>query len=192
MTRSQLLDLATLSFKGRDLTDPGRANMFFHEYGAGNTAAVPDIPYERFMYYRDLLSKLREADEVKFKAIHKGTPLYFLSWLAFDLHQYEAALQYIDAAIEEDKRNAPKDWPDLPGPQLILLNPKVGAAERTVEMLASRVEQELTRFHKWGGIAFKLDDFQRFAYRLLTNDGSAIIAGFYAFLLEFDDRVTEV
>ena len=193
MTRNQILDLASLAFKDRDLRDAGRANDFFHEYGVGNTVEGPQSPYERFMYYRDLLRRLREADENKFKAIHKGTPLYLLSWLAFDLHQFEAALQFIDAAIEEDKRNAPDTWPGLPGPQLIMLNDRAGAAERTVAMLAGRVAKELSRFTGWCGIPFGLDDFRRrFAYPLLTNGGSAIVAGFYAFLLEFDDRVVEV
>ncbi|HEV2173651.1 MAG TPA: hypothetical protein VGR71_08795, partial [Nitrospira sp.] len=193
MTLNQMLDLATLVFKDRDLGDAGAADLFFREYGVGNTLQEPDKAYERFTYYRDLLTRLREADENKFKAIHKGTPLYFLSWLAFDLHQYEAALQYIDAAIEEDKRTSPNTWPGLPGPQLILLNATGGAAERTVAGLATRVAKELDRFSTDHRVQIRLNEFlARFAWSLLTNGGSAIVAGFYAFLLEFDDRLIEV
>ncbi len=30
---------------------------------------------------------LRRADQVKYERMHKGTPFYFMSWLAFDLRQ---------------------------------------------------------------------------------------------------------
>jgi hypothetical protein len=193
MTRGQVLDLAVLTFKERDLSQPGDADRFFREYGVGNTTEGPESPYERFTYYRDLLSRLLAADPVKFVVVHKGTPLYFLSWLAFDLHLFETALHFLDAAIAEDKRSAPTNWFGLPGPQIVVLNPSVQGARRTVEMLASRVEQELMRFSKLYTVEFKRDDFiKRFAVPLLTGGDVAIAAAFYAFLLEFDDRVVEV
>jgi hypothetical protein len=58
---------------------------------------------------------LREADAVKYRQIHKGIPFYFMSWLAFDLRNYEKALFYIDAGISEDVRKNPKGWQENPG-----------------------------------------------------------------------------
>jgi len=191
MTRSQLLDLAVLTFRERDLSQPADADHFFQDYGAGNTAGYPTSPYERFHHYRDLLDRLRASDSNKFHAIHKGTPLYYLSWLAFDLHQFESALHFLDAAIQEDKRNAGSTWFDLPGPQFLMLNAPVQVARRTVEMLSLRVSDELNRFSDQYSVSFSRD-LRRFAEPLLKDDRFAIIGAFYAFLLEFDDRFVEV
>lgn len=135
MTVNQLLDLAVLTFKERDLQRAADADRFFGEYGIGNTTDFPANPYERFFYYRQLLARLRASDPQKFALVHKGTPLYFLSWLAFDQHQFEAALQFLDASIAEDKRKDPAGWFNNPGPQILMLNASVQAARRTVDMM---------------------------------------------------------
>jgi hypothetical protein len=193
MTAGQLLDLAVLTFKERDLSRAQDADRFFSEYGTGNVQEYPVTPYERFVYYRELLKRLRASDPQKFASIHKGTPLYFLAWLAFDLHQFEAALHFLDASIDEDKRKDPAGWLANPGPQFLLLNAPVQAARRTVEMLASRVELELNRFAGPYNITFTRADFLgRFAEPMLRAGTGGIVAAFYAFLLEFDDRVVEV
>ena len=140
MTVTHLLDLAVLTFRERNLQLAEEADSFFREYGIGNTVDSPASPYERFAYYRDLLTRLRASDAQKFASVHKGIPLYFLSWLAFDLHQFEAALHFLDACIAEDKRKAPTGWFDNPGPQFLMLNSTVQGARRTVEMLAFRID----------------------------------------------------
>ena len=192
LTSRQVVDLAVVAFKDRDLRSPAEANAFFYEYGIGNAVDYPVNPYERFEYYRTLLSKLQASDPQKFAAVHKGTPLYFLSWLAFDLHRFETALHFMDAAIAEDKRLGP-GWFNNPGPQALMLNGKVQAARRTVEALASRIDKELNRFGKHYGVKFSLDTFLRqFAEPQLKHRTPAIVAGFYAFVLEFDDRAAEI
>jgi hypothetical protein len=192
LTPRQVIDLAVVAFKDRDLQSPAEADKFFHEYGIGNSVDFPTDPYERFEYYRTLLSRLHAAYPQKFAAVHKGTPLYFLSWLAFDLHQFEAALQFMDAAIAEDKRLG-TGWFDNPGPQALMLNAPVQVVRRTVEALASRIEKELDRFGKQYGIKFSLDTFLRqFAGPQVKNRTPAIVAAFYAFVLEFDDRSVEI
>ena len=192
LTPKQVIDLAVVAFKDRDLRSPADADAFFIEYSIGNTVDYPDNPYERFEYYRTLLSRLQATDPQKFAAVHKGTPLYFLSWLAFDLHQFEAALHFIDAAIAEDKRVG-RDWFNNPGPQLLMLNAPVQTARRTVEALASRIEKEIDRFAKQYGVKFSLDAFLRqFAEPQIKERTPAIVAAFYAFVLEFDDRAVEI
>lgn len=193
MIPGQSLDLAVLAFKERDLSQAEDADRFFSEYGAGNVQEYPVNPYERFVYYRELLKRLRIADPQKFASIHKGTPLYFLSWLAFDLHQFEAALHYLDASVDEDKRKDPTGWLENPGPQFLLLNAPAQAARRTVEMLAFRVDLELSRFCNSYNITFTRADFlSRFAEPMLRAGTGGIVAAFYAFLLDFDDRAVEV
>jgi hypothetical protein len=192
LTPKQVIDLAVVAFKDRDLRSPADADAFFIEYSIGNTVDYPDNPYERFEYYRTLLSRLQATDPQKFAAVHKGTPLYFLSWLAFDLHQFEAALHFIDAAIAEDKRVGP-DWFNNPGPQLLMLNAPVQTARRTIEALAFRIDKELNRFEKHYRVKFSLDTFlKQFAEPQLKHGTPAIVAAFYAFVLEFDDRAVEM
>ena len=192
LTPKQVADLAVIAFKDRDLQSPAEADAFFIEYGIGNTVDYPANPYERFEYYRTLLSRLQASDPQKFAAVHKGTPLYFLSWLALDLHQFDAALHFIDAAIAEDKRVGP-DWFNNPGSQLLMLNAPVQTARRTIEALASRIDKELNRFGMQYGVKFSLDTFLRqFAEPQLKDGTPAIVAAFYAFVLEFDDRAVEM
>jgi hypothetical protein len=193
MTPGQLLDLAVLTFRERNLSRADEADRFFAEYGIGNTIERPASPYERFVYYRELLTRLRASDPDKFASIHKGTPLYFLSWLAFDLHQFEAALHFLDASIDEDKRKDPTGWLANPGSQFLMLNALVQAARRTAETLAARIDRELNRFETHYGVTFERADFlRRFVEPMLRNGTAGIVAAFYAFLLEFDDRVVEV
>ena len=193
MTPGQLLDLAVLAFRERNLGRAQDADRFFTEYGIGNTQDCPASPYERFVYYLELLQRLRAADQQKFASIHKGIPLYFLAWLAFDLHNFEGALHFLDASIDEDKRKDPIGWLANPGPQFLLLNAPVQAAQRTVEMLASRIDQELGRFSEQYNIVLtRMDFLRRFAEPMVRNETPSIVAAFYAFLLEFDDRVVEV
>lgn len=193
MTINHLLDLAVLVFKERDLREPAEADRFFAEYGIGNTVEFPASPYERFVYYKELLTRLRASDKQKFASVHKGVPLYFLSWLAFDLHQFEAALHFLDACIEEDKNKAPTEWFQNPAAQFLVLNASVQGAQRTAQMLASRIDQELSRFQGHYGVALARSDFlARFAKPMLMNAAGAVVAGFYAFVLEFDDRAMEI
>ena len=90
------------------------ADQFFGEFGVGNTTEVVDRPLERFREYEELLAALRQANPAKYASIHKGTPFFFLSWLAFDMSNYETALFYLDAGIAEDIRNiGHPDWQPL-------------------------------------------------------------------------------
>ncbi len=191
MTTLELIEAAVSAFKERSLSSPAEADHFFAEFGIGNLTDSSHIPHERFRYYRDLLTRLREVDVDKFLRVHKGTPLYFLSWLAFDLHQFEAGLQHLDAAIAEDKRLG-EDWCSKPGAQFVLLNENIGSARRTIESLSQRVEKELLRFSATYHELSRGTLVQKFAEPLLRQGRLALVAGFYGFLLEFDDRVREI
>jgi hypothetical protein len=75
----------------------------------------------------------------------------------------------------------------------VLLNAPVQAARRTVEALARRVDVELARFSTQYDKAFSRTDFlQRFARPALMEGKIELVAAFYAFLLELDDRTIEV
>ena len=100
---------------------------FFGTFAPGNNADYPDRPYERFSDYEELLLLLMKTDEEKYRKMHKGTPFGFLSWLAFDMRNYEKAMFYMDTGIAEDVRkhkdtSNPTGWLGNPGPRFLMLN----------------------------------------------------------------------
>ena len=99
-----LVDYAVEYFKQVDFTDAAEGDTFWRLFAPGNTRYVSDRPYERLSDYEEMLRLLRTADQVKYEQMHKGTPFYIMSWLAFDLRNYEKALFYIDAGVSEDVR----------------------------------------------------------------------------------------
>jgi hypothetical protein len=100
-----LVELALHHF---DNLDVAHGDWFFSTFGPGNLVNATDRPHERFNDYESLLRLLQERNQLKYNQIHKGTPFFFLSWLAFDLRNYEKALYYLDAAISEDVKKSEK------------------------------------------------------------------------------------
>ncbi|MGD0778045.1 MAG: hypothetical protein ABSC05_35120 [Candidatus Solibacter sp.] len=96
--------------KATEFGTPQQGNQFFEVFGPGNIVSNPDRPFERFSDYEELLVRLMATDRDKYQKMHKGTPLGFMSWLAFDLRNYEKALFYMDAGISEDVKNFPDNW----------------------------------------------------------------------------------
>ncbi len=97
-----------------DEMETDKGDWFFSTFGPGNLAFGTSQPHERFQDYEYLLKELNRRNKDKYDAIHKGTAFYFLTWLAFDLKNYEKGLYYIDAAISEDVKNTGADWANRP------------------------------------------------------------------------------
>ncbi len=79
-----------------------------------------------------LLNKCHSLDETKYKNIPKGTPFYWLGAAAYQLHDYESALFFLDAAVAEDLELKFEDGPAM---QFFLLNgePRNQAARNLVQ-----------------------------------------------------------
>jgi len=128
--------------------------------------------------------------------MHKGTPFGFLSWLSFDLRNYEKALFYLDTAIAEDHRNL-ANWIDCPGSRFLRLNPDpaIPFFRRTLPEVKGIIERELARFNALSRLpALDLDTSWRpFVENLLRNPTQrTIISALYVFLLEFEDHRREL
>jgi hypothetical protein len=193
----RLASYAVEYFQACPFNSPAEADGFFGLFAPGNTIYFAERPHERFSDYEELLARMMQADPEKYRRIHKGTPFYFMSWLAFDLRNHEKGLFYIDAAISEDVRNAnpPPTWINNPGPRFLLLDPTNQAAARTVGAVRQLLVQELTRFNRISGQPpLDIDvSWQRFVQNLLTDPKlRTIISAFYVFLLEFDERFREL
>lgn len=173
-----------------------RCNMFFGAYCPGNVIDIVDRPYERFEDYEMLLKIIRKDDRKKYEKIHKGTPFYFLAWLAFDLKNYEKAVFYMDAAISEDRRKDPQGWLENPAGQFLTLNHQGNqAAINITKHLNNKISAELSRFNNISEQpSVSLDDFvNKFVKTLVSQkENQSIITAFYSFILEFEDRDTEL
>ena len=180
-------------FRLFDAVDPGDtqgADRIFEQFSAGSNVASQSRPFERFECYRGLLKLLFERSPGKYAQIHKGTPFFFLAWLAFDLRAYEKALTYLDAAISEDTRIDPTGWRERPGGQFLRLDPDpFHVSRRTISLLRERLVGELDRFKGATGVSLRLEDFlERFPAQLLATPSSrTILSAFYVFILQADE-----
>lgn len=186
---------ARLAFRQMVINGPEDGDRFFEAYGPGNSTQVIERPFERFEDYELLLSVIKEDDPQKFAQIHKGTPYYFMGWLAFDLKNYERAVFYMDAAISEDIRKDPTGWQNHPGNQFLTLSDNSQVAERMTRHLRELVEKELSRFNSISNLSqITLTNFIDKFILVLSKDTDkhSIITAFYSFILEFGDREKEL
>lgn len=152
--------LENLALSHFDAMDVDKGEWFFSTFGPGNTLNATDRPHERFNDYETLLHKINLRDKTKYEQIHKGTPFYFLTWLAFDLRNYEKALYYIDAAISEDVKNAGPNWVNLPGAAFLKLEYANQVAGRAIEQIKRLLNAQIERFNGISGLnAIGINDF---------------------------------
>src|SRR4051794_7787450 len=123
----KVLQAALEQFRTGEFENPKDGDNFFRTFAPGNTADYPDRPYERFSDYEQLLLLLMKTDPEKYQKMHKGSPFGFLSWLAFDMGNYEKAMFYMDTGIAEDVRknkdtSNPTAWLGNPGPRFLMLD----------------------------------------------------------------------
>ena len=188
--RQALKRYATLDVRSND-----QANDFFKDFGPGNMIAQVDRPQERFQDYQNLLLLLRKQSQTQYEELHKGTPFCIMSWLAFDARDFEKALVYMDAAISEDCRADPVGWRSTPaGLFLRLKGEQFAVLHRTVPEIRRLLDDELARFVKATGESLAADSFlARFVAPLLESPRTrTIVSHCYVFLLEAEDRYTEL
>ena len=187
--------LVGLALNHFDAIEIEQADSFFSTFGPGNLINATDRPHERFNDYETLLSLLRERNRQKYEQVHKGTPFFFLAWLAFDLRNYEKALYYLDAAISEDVKNAGQRWINLPGALFLKLTTQRHVAERVIEQIRTLLVEQLNRFNSISNLStISLDGFiDKFITRLMQDSSTrTIISALYIFLFEYKERQTEL
>lgn len=189
---SPLVELALQHF---DYLELAQGDEFFSTFGPGNIVNATNKPHERFNDYEELLRLLRQRNQQKYEQIHKGTPFFFLSWLAFDLRNFEKALYYLDAGISEDVKNAGTDWINLPGAQILKLTNHQNVAGRVIYIIKESLELEITRFNQISGLSpITITDFIDKFVSILIQDAQTrtIISALYIFLLEKTERLIEL
>lgn len=81
------------------------SDCFFSQYGVGNVTKGYDRPFERQKAYEQLLILLNEYNFLQYEKVHKGTPYYFIAWVAFQYHDYSKSIFFMDASVSEDLKN---------------------------------------------------------------------------------------
>jgi hypothetical protein len=190
-------------FKAGTFDNPEDGDHFFQTFAPGNTAVYRDRPHERFSDYEELLLRLMKTDAGKYRKMHRGTPFGFMSWLAFDMRNYEKAMFYMDTGIAEDVRkykdtNDPEGWLRNPGPRFLMLDVNRDHVwfVRTEDEVKKVLLEQLSRFNNISRKpALTLDSWRGFTKKFLADSDAAqrsIISALYVFLLEFQDREQEL
>jgi len=146
-------------------------------------------------------------------------PFYFLGWLGFDMGNYERGLFYMDAALSEDIRNSrrkgrPNEWKKQPAYIAIRLasgssQPQV--AQRVIKRIRLNLQGQLDRFNNEVTPSSESEEqitIKAFVHMFVSKlvekefnereeDGTrspyrSLVTAFYAFLLEFKDRQTDL
>ena len=176
-------------FTALDATNPSACDALFEKYGVGNTLDIKDRPFERLNSYLFLIDTLRTANSTKYHKMHKGTPFYFIGWLAFDIRNYPVANFYIAAAVVEDRRNS-ANWINGPAAGNLLLDGNTNtSAKRIVETLTIKVEDELRIFSRDTTESISLSNFTgKFIKPLLQGRQYSLVTGLYSWVLEFEEN----
>jgi hypothetical protein len=189
------LSLAMRLFDQLDASDPGAGDLLFNIFGSGNTPGQPDRPFERFCWYEELLRALQRHNPSKYGSMHKGTAFFFLSWLSFDLKNYETALFYMDAAISEDFRRAPTVWLTEPaGRFLTLSDPANQVGGHHIVRIRELLDAQVARFNSASGGTLTLDGvINRFVTKFVQEPKHrTIVSAWYVHLLECEERLEEL
>lgn len=159
--------------------------------GFGSNPATQVWAWER------LLRILRDKDPEKYDRIHKGTPFYFLATAAYVGSDFEKALAFMDAAVEEDRRLHGERWRDAPSGLFFRLESENQAqfARDVVIQVRASIESELAGLVPAGGPKLSLSDvIKRFIEPAI--DGSqelrSAVTALFTFVLEFKSRLDDL
>lgn len=172
---------------------PRSSDRFFQEYGVGNIVYSIDQPYERLKAYELLLKILNEHSASTYKVIHKGTPYFVMSWIAFQIEDFQRGVYYADCAINEDIRKSDpcnlNSFIGNPSAYFFLLKKNENlVAKETLDKLIFSFEAEISITCLGATISFSKDDLvEKFLVNsnlLIDKNFRTIITSLYSFVLE--------
>jgi hypothetical protein len=191
-----LNDYNVLPINIPDALDAARvADNFFSKCGFPvRPSYSPVAQIEAWEY---ILGLMAENDPNRYRELHKGTPFYFLGMASYSARDFEKALFYMDAALEEDLRLHKDGWPNVPSGKFVLLDDSTPdqAARRFVTSTRKMFESLMTEVAAAGGIGLSVDDLREKLVRPAMVAGSvkrSSVTGLVSFLLEFSSRAKEL
>lgn len=174
---------------------PEFADAFF-----GRSQIVSQLghsPTAQVWAWQKLLSLLQNADPEKYLRIHKGTPFYFLATAAYVAGDFERALAFMDAAVEEDRRLHGAQWRNVPSGLFFRLQPeeKNQFARQVVKQVTEILQTQLAQVTAIGGPALTLNDLTT---KLIepaldaTAELRSVVTALFTFLLEYSSRLSDL
>ena len=180
------------AFRELVISSPADGDRFFEDYSPGNTIDLVNQPSERFHDYEIMLLILLEVDADKYKSIHKGTPFYFMGWLAFDMRNYESAMFYMSAALAEDKRKSVgqpfEAWINNPAGQFFSLD-QGDQSSYVTSILAAFINNAIYLF-KTNNPDFDITPeifIDKFTRTMLKEELYSFVTAVYTFIMEYEE-----
>ncbi|MDA8079151.1 MAG: hypothetical protein M0Z79_09470 [Nitrospiraceae bacterium] len=188
------VELAVRRFRACDVSKPESALSIFEDIVPGNNPVAKEMPYERFSDYETLLKALQSDDPSRYRQLHKGTEFFFMSWLAYDMRNYEQAMYYMNAAVAEDKGNFGENWKSMPASDFFFLEtPPTSVMARTIELTREALCRQINRFSSIPQILpITMGDVIDKFVKVIIDRKSSLITAFYTFLLEYEERYNEL
>jgi len=190
----------------KSIPEKMNSEEFFKKYGVGNAKIGIDRPLERMEAYELLLDLLVTIDAKINKIIHKGTPYYFLGWLAFQLRDFSKAMFYMDAAVNEDLK-----FPDIknkksttPALEFFLLSLKLDKKPSGVSDHSNLIEIVKETLQKYNTndrrddsniSIITIENFRsKFVENFLYSDPKqrTLLTALYTFLLEYTEKEKQI
>ena len=147
-----------------------------------------DQAFERFYDYKEFLIDLFNTDPQKYKNIHKGTPFFFMAWISYYMQNYDQALFYLDAAIEEDSKNGIGKWEDFPAGKFLLLKMEGHSATDVVEKIIKILKDQFARFNSLiNDDLYNIGNFVDTFIKPIAQEkiNRTLISSLYTFFLEY-------
>lgn len=188
-------DLLLKDYRNLPINDPAAADKLFSRCGfSGRLAYSPTAQIEAWEYILDLMAK---DDADRYEKLHKGTPFYFIGMASYYSRDFEKALFYMDAALEEDLALHKEKWPDNPAGKFVLLQEDSPdqAAKPLVKRTREAFESLMKAVTDLGGIGLSVEDFRNKLVRPAMTVGSgkrSAVTALFSFLLEFSSREKEL
>jgi hypothetical protein len=157
-------------------------------------AQSPSVQIE--MWERTL-TILRNSDERRYEALHKGTPFYFLGIASYLGQDFERALFYMDCALDQDcLRHGPR-WYRIPSGMFVRLDdgPETQAGRVLVCDARNLFESCGNTIAADGGTRLSLDGYRaRLVNYAIQQEPElrSVVTAFLSFLLEIVPRLKQL
>jgi hypothetical protein len=144
-----------------------------------------------------LLGLIQTEDDARYRQLHKGTPFYFAGMASYLARDFEKALFYMDAALEEDLRLHKDRWFSAPAGKFVLLdsdNPEQ-FARPLVFRTRALFDEVMTTVINLGGRGLSVKTFgSKLVFPAMSNasEKRSAVTGLISFLLEFPSRTKEL
>ena len=190
----------------REVTDDELRQMLIAAAAAGEDDFfgrfeyfIPDDPFTTLMRGEALLSRCGALEPAAYAKLRKGTPFYWLTWGALEVHDYETAAFYIDAAVSEDLRGADDSGVDrtavrTPALLFFLIDDSSTAQALLpyVKQLRARIDSAVNDYKVRPDAEPTPIDLQSYLLRKAILKGNehlrTLVTTFMSFLLEWDHR----